>query len=69
MKHGARNSVVGKVSSITRGEVMSLVKFDITQPGTMASVLTSESLDALGLKPGDEVTLVVKAVHVLPVKD
>jgi molybdopterin-binding protein len=35
----------------------------------MASVLTTESVEALGLKAGDEVTLIVKAVHVLPVKE
>ncbi len=34
----------------------------------MASVLTTESLRDLRLKKGDEVLLVVKAIHVLPVK-
>jgi molybdate transport system regulatory protein len=34
----------------------------------MASVLTTESLEELGLKVGDTVELLVKAVHVLPVK-
>jgi molybdate transport system regulatory protein len=35
----------------------------------MASVLTTESVDELGLAVGDQVTLMVKAVHVLPVKE
>jgi molybdate transport system regulatory protein len=35
----------------------------------MASVLTTESVEELGLKVGDKVTLVMKAVHVLPVKE
>ena len=35
----------------------------------MASVLTLESLDELGLKPGDRVRVVVKAVHVLLIKE
>jgi len=48
--------------------VMSLVKFDVAVPCEMASVLTTESAEHLGLKPGDQVTLVVKAVNVLPVK-
>jgi molybdopterin-binding protein len=69
MKAGARNQVRGKVTSIQRGDVMALVKFTITAGGHMASVLTMESLDELGLKPGDEVTLLVKAVNVLPVKE
>jgi molybdopterin-binding protein len=69
MKTGARNQVVGKVISIKKGDVMSLVKFQVTTPAQMASVLTTESVDELGLAVGDQVTLMVKAVHVLPVKD
>jgi molybdate transport system regulatory protein len=69
MKYGARNAVSGKVTSIKKGDVMSLVKFEVTTPTRMASVLTSESLEALGLKEGDTVQLVIKAIHVLPVKE
>jgi molybdopterin-binding protein len=35
----------------------------------MASVLTTESVKELKLKTGEEVELIVKAVHVLPVKE
>ncbi len=69
MKTGARNSIVGKVTSIKSDEIMSLVKFEITAPHGMASVLTTESVKDMGLKVGDNVTLVVKAIHVLPVKE
>ncbi len=69
MKTGARNSISGKVTSIKSDEIMSLVKFEVTAPHTMASVLTTESVSDMGLKVGDKVTLVVKAIHVLPVKD
>jgi len=68
MKTGARNQIVGKVISIKKGDVMSLVKFQVTTPAQMASVLTTESVDELELAVGDQVTLMVKAVHVLPVK-
>lgn len=68
MKHGARNQLKGKVTSIQRGDVMSLIKFQVTAPAQMASVITTESVDELDLKIGDELQLVVKAVHVLPVK-
>lgn len=68
MKYGARNRIVGKVTSVKTGDIMSLVKFDVTAPHSMASVLTTESVEDLGLKPGDEVELIVKAIHVLPVK-
>lgn len=66
--YGARNKITAKVTSVKNGDIMSLVKFDVTSPTHMASVLTTESLEEMGLKIGDEVELVVKAIHVLPVK-
>ena len=69
MKYGARNNVKGKVTSIKKGDVMALVKFDVTVPAKLASVLTTESVKEMGLKVGDRVQLVIKAIHVLPVKE
>ncbi|NLF97608.1 MAG: TOBE domain-containing protein [Candidatus Riflebacteria bacterium] len=69
MKYGARNLIKAKVKSVKKGDVMSLVKFDVTDPTVMSSVLTTESAEALELKPNDEVYLVIKAIHVLPVKE
>ena len=69
MKYGARNNVVAKVKSIQRGDVMSLVKFEVTLPAQMGSVITTESLDEMNLQVGETVHLVVKAVNVLPVKE
>ena len=69
MKYGARNSIKAKVKSVKKGDVMSLAKFDVTVPHEMASVITTESLEDLGLKPGDEVLLIVKAIHVMPAKE
>lgn len=69
MKYGARNKITAKVTSIKSDSIMSLVKFEVSIPAQMASVLTTESVQDLDLKVGDTVQLVVKAVHVLPVKD
>jgi molybdopterin-binding protein len=68
MKYGARNKVKAKVKSVKSDEIMSLVKFDVSAPSEMASVLTTESVQDLDLKPGDEVELIIKAIHVLPIK-
>jgi len=68
MKYGARNQLTGKVKSIKEGDVMSLIKFEVTAPSEMASVITTESVNDLNLKVGDQVQLIVKAIHVLPVK-
>jgi molybdopterin-binding protein len=69
MKYGARNIIKAKVKSVKKGEVMALVKFDVIGPAEMASVLTTESVEHLQLKPGDEIELIIKAIHVLPVKE
>ncbi len=68
MKYGARNQIRAKVESIQSGEIMSLVKCRVEDPVQMGSVLTTESVKELNLAPGDEVLLVIKAIHVLPVK-
>lgn len=68
MKVGARNRIVGKVTNITKGGVMCLVKVEAPEPSQMASVMTLESLDELGLKKGDQVEVIVKAVNVLLMK-
>lgn len=69
MKYGARNNITAKVTSIKSDQIMTLVKFEVTTPAKMASVLTTESVQELGLKVGDTVQLVIKAIHVLPVKE
>jgi molybdopterin-binding protein len=69
MKYGARNTIKAKVKSVKKGDIMSLAKFEVTTPHEMASVITTESIEDLGLKPGDEVILIVKAIHVLPARE
>jgi len=69
MKYGAQNNIVAKVKSIKSGDVMSHVKFDVVIAKEMSSVLTSDSVKDLDLKPGDTVHLIIKAIHVLPVKE
>lgn len=69
MKYGARNAIRAKVKSVKSGDVMSLIKFDVIGPAEMGSVITTESAQEMELKVGDEVKLIVKAVHVMPVKE
>ena len=67
MKVGARNRIMGKITDIKKGTLMCLVKVDVPA-SKMASVMTVESLEELGVKKGDEVEIVVKAVNVLLMK-
>jgi molybdopterin-binding protein len=68
MKVGARNHIIGKVEEIKRGSIMCLVKVGVQGPIDMSSVMTIESLKELGLKKGDSVEVIVKAVNVLLAK-
>ncbi len=68
MQYGARNQLIGTVREIKQGDVMAQVKLDVEAAG-MSSVMTTESLEELGLRPGDRVRVVVKAIQVLLVKE
>jgi len=68
MKYGARNRIKARVTAIKTGDIMSLVKCEVKEPVQMSSVLTTESVEDLKLKVGDEIELVINAIHVLPVK-
>ena len=69
MKVGARNRIVGKITAIEKGKLMCLVKLDVPAKSKMGSVMTIESLKEMGLKKGDEVEIVVKAINVLLMKE
>jgi len=68
MKVGARNRIVGKVTEIKKGDVMCQVKLEIPA-SSMSSVMTLDSLEEMGIKKGDSVTVVVKGVNVLLIKE
>jgi molybdopterin-binding protein len=69
MKYGARNQLSGKVTGIKKGTIMCQVKLEIPAGSKMSSVMTVDSLKELGIKKGDRVRVVVKAVNVLLVKE
>jgi len=48
---------------------MSIVKVTIPASTRMASAMTIESLNELGIKKGDKVEVVVKAVNVLLIRN
>lgn len=69
MKYGARNQLVGKVTRIKKGSLMCQVTLQIPAASMMSSVMTIDSLKELGLKKGDKVRIVVKAINVLLVRE
>lgn len=69
MKYGARNQLIGKVTGIKKGSLMCQVSVSVPASAKMASVMTIDSLKELGIKKGDKVRVVVKAISVLLVKE
>jgi molybdate transport system regulatory protein len=69
MKHGARNEFVGEVTEIKKGELMCSVTLRVPAESRVCSVMTLDSLKALGVKKGDKVKAIVKAVNVLLTTD
>jgi molybdopterin-binding protein len=68
MKLSARNQIPGRIVSIDFDGLMAEVVVDIGAGHTLTSVITRRSADALGLRAGDEVTMVVKSTEVMIAK-
>ncbi|CDQ09121.1 Molybdenum-pterin-binding protein 2 [Acidithiobacillus ferrivorans] len=63
MKTSLRNHLKGKIVNIIRGQVVSEIEIE-TAAGTVASMITTHSLDHLEFKVGDSALAVVKATEV-----
>jgi len=64
VKLSARNQLRGRVTAVKSGAVMAEVEVQI-EPGQMVAAITDTSRDALDLKQGDEVTVIIKSTEVL----
>ena len=64
----ARNALKAKVTSIERGDVTSKITMRVTGPITITSIITTDAVDDLALKPDDEVQAIVKSTEVLIAK-
>lgn len=58
-----RNQFRGRIKEIVRGDVVSEVDVE-TPAGIVTSVITTRSVDELGLKPGTAVVALVKSTEV-----
>jgi molybdopterin-binding protein len=64
MKLSARNQLQGTVTGINRGEAIANVALDVAGQRLVASI-TVEAVEELGIAPGSEVTVIVKASDVM----
>ncbi len=69
MKTSARNSFTGSVTTIRRGNILAEVEVVTPSGLSVVSVVTEDSLKALGLAPGSLVTASIKAPWVVLVKE
>ena len=60
-KTSARNSFFGKINTIHKGEIQTLVEVVSVSGNSITSIITNGSLARLGLKPGMLITAEVKA--------
>jgi molybdopterin-binding protein len=60
----ARNAFPGIVTRVLRGDVVSQVEV-LSGQHRLVSLMTTESVDALGLEPGVRATASVKSTHVV----
>jgi molybdopterin-binding protein len=63
MQQSIRNEIPGTVKEIISDKVLSEIIVE-TRIGEMASVITTRSLQDMGLKVGDRVAALVKATNV-----
>ena len=65
MAISARNSMEGVIKEIKKGEVAATVKVEVTKPAMITSMITREAVEALGLKEGQKVKVVIKSTEVM----
>jgi molybdopterin-binding protein len=61
----ARNRLTGVVSSVKLDGLLAQVELEVTGPAHVVAIVTRESIEELGLKPGVQATAVVKSTSVM----
>ncbi len=61
----ARNRFRGVVRAVTIEGLLAQVEIDVTEPARVVAIITRESAEQLGLKPGMSAAGVVKATSVM----
>jgi molybdopterin-binding protein len=61
----ARNRFRGIVREVKIDGLLAQVDIDVTEPARVVAIITRESLEELGIRPGMDATAVVKATSVM----
>lgn len=65
LRTSARNQIAGVVATRDDGAIMSEIRLDIGAGKTLCAAVTLESAEGLELAPGEPVTALIKAPHVI----
>ena len=65
MKLSARNQLPGKLLEVVKGQTTAHVRIEIAKGTIVTASITNEAVDELKLKPGDDVTAIIKASDVM----
>lgn len=65
MKLSARNQLKGKVVSIKKGAVNSIISIDIGGGNIMVATISCAAVEELGLEIGSDAYAIVKATNVM----
>jgi molybdopterin-binding protein len=69
MKLSIRNVLKGKVTAVTEGLAVATVKVDVGGGNAITSVVTMDAVKNLGIKVGDEISVLIKATSVMLAKE
>ncbi len=64
MEISARNQIRGRVVGVRTGEIMGEAEVEI-EAASITAAITASSVQRLGLKNGDHVTVIIKSTEVL----
>jgi len=64
-KLSARNRVRAKITTIQKGDIVSMVKMRAMDPVKLTSIISNEAIEDLGLHEGDEVQAIIKSTEVM----
>lgn len=68
LKISARNRLKGKVVSVEKDAITAKVKLKVAMPAVITALISSEAVEDLDIKVGDDVEAVVKATEVMIAK-
>ena len=69
MKLSARNVIKGKVLDVKEGMVMAKVRVDIGGGNVITSLISTEAVKELGVRPGEDIHVLIKATSVMLARD